>query len=605
MKVSEIKKKMSVDYIVSQLKQIFVRFPFSILITIVGTVSSIILSTYNFDYGSSLEDVLVKVVLVSVFAFPWVTFAEIYCEKKQLKTSHRLGVQLLVTLLASSYYYFLPKSIDLLSEFEGMRLFAFTVSGIIFLIFSSYASGDQQKTWQYLASSVRAILISALFSIPLGLGLMLSVGSFDYLFETDFDLGEIFSVIWSLVLGIYATWFFLSHLLKPKQKPTYTQLSKVLLGFLTYIWVPLVSIFFIILYSYFAKIVITTDWPNGGVSNWILGFSLFGVLAYVFSYGTLTKYDELKQKFFKLFYILEIPLVIMLFVAIGLRINEYGLTENRYAVVISGIWLLLISLYHIIKKQKMLSFMAYSMLVIIFVSFIGPLNMHTTSLYSQKSKLVEVLQTNNLLVDGKAVVKEVTLPGDVYRNIDSKINYFVKRKEEKKIADLFNFDITFEENKWNKSETIMSTLKYNSNNINHSSNGDFYYNSNNRIPLEIDTAIIIKGYDFILNSFYLGLEMPREFLIENKKISAKINNGQEVIFTQGEKELAKIDLLTLENKLSQKLNNTSIDQEDMMIMINNQDIKLKLIITNIGGNKKDDKVTIQTIDMILLGSLKK
>jgi len=45
------------------------------------------------------------------------------------------------------------------------------------------------------------------------------------------------------------------------------------------------------------------------------------------------------NRFSRWFYFAEIPLVVVLLLAIGRRVQEYGMTENRYFVVLLGLWL--------------------------------------------------------------------------------------------------------------------------------------------------------------------------------------------------------------------------------------------------------------------------
>ena len=46
-----------------------------------------------------------------------------------------------------------------------------------------------------------------------------------------------------------------------------------------------------------------------------------------------------------------LPLIVMMFISIGIRINAYGLTENRYYVVALGIWAFLVMIYFAFGKN--------------------------------------------------------------------------------------------------------------------------------------------------------------------------------------------------------------------------------------------------------------
>ena len=46
-----------------------------------------------------------------------------------------------------------------------------------------------------------------------------------------------------------------------------------------------------------------------------------------------------------------LPILIMMFISIGIRIRQYGVTENRYFVIILGLWVLGIMLYFTFTKN--------------------------------------------------------------------------------------------------------------------------------------------------------------------------------------------------------------------------------------------------------------
>jgi len=60
------------------------------------------------------------------------------------------------------------------------------------------------------------------------------------------------------------------------------------------------------------------------------------------------------NKFNPWFYNLLLPLVVLLFIAIFRRIRDYGITENRYFVLIIAIWILAMVLFLLLSKKKQL-----------------------------------------------------------------------------------------------------------------------------------------------------------------------------------------------------------------------------------------------------------
>ncbi len=139
-----------------------------------------------------------------------------------------------------------------------------------------------------------------------------------------------------------------------------------------YVATPAVYIYFIILYAYSVRVLMDfSDWPKGMVSWLVIGFSSFGYLTYIFSKAYEEESPSIRflRKWFPW---MVIPQLFMLFYAIGLRIGQYDLTMNRYFVVAFGIWLLIVSLYFIIRRSPLLAFIPAFLALVSFTISVGP-----------------------------------------------------------------------------------------------------------------------------------------------------------------------------------------------------------------------------------------
>src|SRR5690606_11355591 len=131
-----------------------------------------------------------------------------------------------------------------------------------------------------------------------------------------------------ITFGLFNTWFFLAGI--PRNFEVELSLidyPKGLKIFTQFILIPLLLIYLCILYFYGAKILLTGDWPKGIVSYMIIAISVLGIFTTLLLYP----YQQWKEsgwikKFSRGYYYFLIPLVILLFIAIGMRIQEYGLT---------------------------------------------------------------------------------------------------------------------------------------------------------------------------------------------------------------------------------------------------------------------------------------
>jgi hypothetical protein len=93
--------------------------------------------------------------------------------------------------------------------------------------------------------------------------------------------------------------------------------------FSQYILLPLLLLYLIILYIYGGKIITLWDWPKGVVSWLIVAVSVIGIftLLLIYPYGQKEENSWIK-KITKVYYFLVIPLVVLLFLAISIRLAE-------------------------------------------------------------------------------------------------------------------------------------------------------------------------------------------------------------------------------------------------------------------------------------------
>lgn len=101
-----------------------------------------------------------------------------------------------------------------------------------------------------------------------------------------------------------------------------------------YVLTPAAWIYTIILYLYFVCIAITWFLPRGGIAYLVFGFILFATI--------LKALQPLLQRqpckwFYERFSLISLPALIMFWIGVGYRINQYGLTEDRIYLIVCGV----------------------------------------------------------------------------------------------------------------------------------------------------------------------------------------------------------------------------------------------------------------------------
>lgn len=240
-----------------------------------------------------------------------------------------------------------------------------------------------------------------------------------------FDLKDILS------FKIYTDWIilacsFLAPIFALTQLPTRESFlenhfnENAFFSFLVkYIAIPFITLYFIILYSYSAKVLANfSQWPKGEVSWLVIGFSIFGYIIYIFSYIFEEK-NTFIRLFRKFFPGVVVPQLFMLFYAIYLRIAQYDITMNRYFVVVFGIWLTAISLYLLFSKRRYLVMLPALLTLFTLVISVGPWSVYELPMARQQVRLEKNLVKAHILQDGKIVPLKTY--GDINRDLSKEI----------------------------------------------------------------------------------------------------------------------------------------------------------------------------------------
>jgi hypothetical protein len=263
----------------------------------------------------------------------------------------------------------------------------------------SFSAFTQKSTiqgfWQFNKALFIRFLTSALYSIILFLGIAAALGATSFLFDYNFNEST-FIILWVWIAGLLNTFFFLAGV--PEQ---YSQLDndysypKGLRVFTQFVLIPLAAIYVAILLTYEVKILLQWELPKGKVSSLILGYAVFGILSILLIFP-IRNQGEHKwiETFARSFYVLLLPLLALLFVAIGARVFNYGFTEARYILTLLACWLLFISLYFLLSDNQNIKLIPLSLCLIILLATYGPLSASSISFRSQTYVLKQIFKRN-------------------------------------------------------------------------------------------------------------------------------------------------------------------------------------------------------------------
>ncbi len=472
----------SLDLILSSAFATIIRFPLACLSALLGTVSAIMIIERIGD-----EDFRMKLILCAALGLVLFFNYALWAERSQTKKLYKYAIQILLLLALAGYYFSLS---DKFSELDGIRFFVLNVT--LHLI-SSYIvfikSNRVEEFWNFNKNLFVRILTSGLYSGVLTFGLNFALVAIDNLFDVKID-GKIYGEISVVIAGLFNTIFFLNGVPKGTEIHEPLTYPKGLKNFTQFVLIPLVVIYLVILLSYESKILVSFSLPEGWVSILILVFSVVGILSMLLVYPLrhLSDHKWISQ-FSKWFFILILPLIGLLFWAIGYRISSYGVTIERYYVFTLACWLSFITLYSILKPNYHIKVIPISLSIVGLISLYGPQSAGGVAQMSQTNRLKELLQIHQ--------TKGLTF--EQRKEISSTASYLFKNFNHNNLQPYFpkafkndTSDLKLTINDVLISENIEFVSRYSSN----EDYGDYFSAS-----LQQDKAYPVQPYDMMWLTF--------------------------------------------------------------------------------------------------------
>lgn len=406
------------------------RFP----LTVFCLVCSTILTCYMISLHEPPELIIEKLMYTFVLGAFLGVAAQFACERFPSLLAKRLAVYALSVLLTGGYYLIIAPVADIDYAVRARTFVA------VFSMFCAYvwlpAYREKADFNKVALIHFKSAAISVLYAGVLAVGLSSIIGAVDILlFKVNSDAyGYMMAIVWIL----FATVYYLSLLPRfnselgtdldcTEEAGHFPRFLEILVS---YIAVPLVAAFTVVLLAYFVKIGVTRVWPTGHLGPMILGYSSAGLIIYILASSLENRFAVFYQRVFPK---VLIPVVIMQLVSVYIRLNAYGFTESRYYVALFGVFSIAAGVVLSLKPVKKNSLIALLAAAFAIFSIIPPLDAFTVSRNSQVTRLETMLQSAEILVDG-----EIRPKADADLNLrletTSILNYLERRNHLEEVA---------------------------------------------------------------------------------------------------------------------------------------------------------------------------
>ena len=372
---------LSLDSIFQSTRSTVIRFPLAVAAVLLGMVACFY--TIHLDGQSASTDQFWKLAFVCNIAFVALLAADLYAESNDWMLLKTWVLRLLMVLFSTALYFSLQPE---LYSADRFRIGFFIIAFHLAVSYSAFLhQGTLNGFWEFNKILLLRILTAGFYAAVLFAGLSIAMLAIDQLFNVVID-GKVYLYLLT-VTGIgFTTFYFMAGIPSAFKalnttEPTYPKGLKV---FTQYVLLPLMLVYLAILLVYEATILISWELPKGTVSMLILSYAVVGLLSVLLIYPIKERIENhwFKQ-FSRFFFIMMIPLLVLLMLAIWERIRHYGITEPRYILIVLAIWLTIITAYFLWSAKQNIRIIPVSLSVLAFLSTFGPQSAPSISRYSQ------------------------------------------------------------------------------------------------------------------------------------------------------------------------------------------------------------------------------
>lgn len=378
----------SIDVLWSSFLKVILRFPLQVLVAVAATVAWCFLV----DSSKRTEEQLILFLCSCNLALTLLLAVDLYAEANKLSTIKQWLLRFMVVLVCTGLYFVL-KPAFYLADVYRIALLAFAFH--LLVAFAPFIKkGNTNGFWQYNKSLFLRILTSALYAGVLFAGLAIALVAIDGLFNVKIEW-QVYMRLFAMVTAGFMTIFFLAGIPTDfEELDTEETYPKGLKIFTQYVLIPLMTIYLLILLVYEAKIIINWELPKGLVSTLILGYAVFGILSLLLIQPIKEKEGNGWIKLFsRFFYVMMIPLVVLLLLAVWKRVDNYGITESRYILIILAVWLTLITVYFLFSKKQNIKIIPVSLCILALLATYGPQSAFSVSRFSQVKRLKKLMNS--------------------------------------------------------------------------------------------------------------------------------------------------------------------------------------------------------------------
>ena len=406
MKNENLKQRLSLQMLCESFLSVVKRFPVPICLLVALTVLLSVIVTTDTEPGRfrlCLLAFLTMGTLISLATSLW--------GEEQANRSKRWGIEILSLILCAVYCVLVFLS-DLFPNRELLSFYignmAWLVAIIVFIPFASFLrEKDDVKTWHFSLSLIAALVISGIVSwVMVGgvEGLLIGIES---LF--GFNMKSMFPLI-ILVVGAVLLFglLFLALIPKGERKHNHSaEMSPLLAKVVSWLLLPLLGCYIVVLYVYGLSILIHWELPKGTLS-WLVSAVMIAYLCcYVLLYPQVLNKQSWQSRVLTFYLPIAIlPLLVLMTVGVVRRFADYGITAPRLYLLTLLLWFYAVCIIILAVPRKRFRWIVLSFAALFVLTSGQPFNYYRICRPILTEKIDKMFANDALTAEESATLKE-------------------------------------------------------------------------------------------------------------------------------------------------------------------------------------------------------
>lgn len=434
---------------------------------------------------------------------------------------------------------------------------------------------DDLHVWDFTHKIWTGAIFSVVGSIIFLWGMLAIMASLKMLFEIDIE-DLVTKLLLPVGFGFLAPLYWLSTV--PAVDESYAELyenpgfvSKACAFMGTWLLAPLTMIYALILLAYGVKIILQGSLPNGEVATLVSPFLIIGTLTWLVLAPPFALEKPLAKLFRKSWFPLVIPAALLLAVAVGVRLQAYGITPERLALLMLVLWALGLALWFTFgpKDRRDIRLIPGSAAVLLAV---GSLCAGWFSISSQSARFEMGLRDAGITATGNKVATPISIKDEkAARRAKGALQYLMSHNGKTRVAHIMTdtglkYELNFDSlQKALTLDTIQIPNRFQTPGAT-----DFHHDQTQ--------PLLIAGYDRLYGPFTSYSNHMVEQFIESDTLSAKLKNNT-ITFESDGATIGYFDSRDWYSKQDFEVGKVTMDAPKIIVM-EEDDKAIALMLTN-------------------------